>query len=60
MPETKGAIPTEKKGRWFSVKKLAVLVAKVDQTVANDLPIYPFGLTENGVNFRNALTNQGL
>ncbi len=42
------------------MKELAVVVAKVDQTVANDLPIYPFGLTENGVTFRNALTNQGL
>jgi sulfopyruvate decarboxylase subunit beta len=44
----------------LSVQELAMLVAKVDKTVASDLPIYPFGLTENGINFRRALINQGL
>ena len=44
----------------LSVWEVAVLVAKVDRTIASDLPIYPFGLTENGVTFRRALINQGL
>jgi hypothetical protein len=44
----------------LSVWEVALLVAKVDKTVATDLPIYPFGLTENGVTFRRALINQGL
>src|SRR5262247_4108101 len=35
----------------LSVWEVAVLVAKVERTIATDLPIYPFGLTENGVTF---------
>jgi thiamine pyrophosphate-dependent acetolactate synthase large subunit-like protein len=46
--------------RMLTVREVALLVAKVEKTIASDLPIYPFGLTENGVTFRRALINQGL
>jgi len=54
------ALFEEELRQMLSSWELAVLVAKVDKTVASDLPVYPFGLTENGVTFRRALINQGL
>lgn len=41
-------------------REVAVLVAKVDKSIAADLPAYPFGLTENGIAFRRSLINEGL
>jgi sulfopyruvate decarboxylase subunit beta len=43
-------------GAW----ETAVIVAKVDKSIAANLPAYPFGLTENGILFRRALVDQGL
>jgi sulfopyruvate decarboxylase subunit beta len=43
-------------GTW----EIAVLIAKVDKSIASDLAAYPFGLTENGISFRRALVEQGL
>jgi hypothetical protein len=40
--------------------EIGFLVAKVDQSIATDLAAYPFGLTENGIQFRRALINEGL
>jgi thiamine pyrophosphate-dependent acetolactate synthase large subunit-like protein len=43
-------------GTW----ETAVMVAKLDKSIATDLAAYPFGLTENGISFRRALVEQGL
>jgi sulfopyruvate decarboxylase subunit beta len=44
----------------LGARETAVLIAKVDKSIATDLAAYPFGLTENGISFRRALVDQGL
>jgi hypothetical protein len=44
----------------LAVWETAVMVAKLDKSIATDLAAYPFGLTENGISFRRALVEQGL
>jgi thiamine pyrophosphate-dependent acetolactate synthase large subunit-like protein len=44
----------------LGVWEIAIIVAKVDKSIATDLAAYPFGLTENGISFRRALVEQGL
>jgi hypothetical protein len=46
--------------KMLAAPEAAVLVAKVDKSIAPDLAAYPFGLTENGIQFRRALVNEGL
>ena len=55
LDEFEGALK-EMLGAW----ETAVLIAKVDKSIATDLAAYPFGLTENGISFRRALVDQGL
>jgi len=44
----------------LACNETAMLVAKVDKTMAADIAAYPFGLTENSITFRRALVDQGL
>ncbi|MBI4526589.1 MAG: thiamine pyrophosphate-binding protein [Deltaproteobacteria bacterium] len=41
-------------------REVGFLVAKVDKSIPSDLAAYPFGLTENSIQFRRALVNDGL
>ena len=55
LDEFEGALK-EMMGAW----ETAVLIVKVDKSIAPELAAYPFGLTENGISFRRALVDQGL